>query len=167
MFPYYLHLFPERRLFPPSTLSFARPFLQIHATVRAGFLITDRVVSIQDCHKESIRSSICQSHTSLTSEPGHFNDPFLRLNADSTVFISFHRCFHSEIQTRPNATLQSLTSVNKCMRCTETRKYRACVGKRRRSSAKVAPGPCDAAEDSSAEGSAFRFCFLICLHTRQ
>lgn len=141
MFLYYHHLFP------PSTPSSARPFLQIHATVRARFLITDWVVGIQDCHKESIRSSICQSHTSLTSEHGHFNDPFLQLNADRTVFISFHRCFHSEIQTRPSAALQSLTSANKCMRSTETKKCRACVRRRWCERAKVAPGLCDAAED--------------------
>lgn len=128
MFLYYLYLIPRKEILPHPLHSLQG---QIHATVRARFLITDWVVSIQDCHKESVRSSICQSHTSLTSEPGHFNDPFLRLNADRTVFISFHRRFHSEIQTRPSAALQGLTSANKCMWCTETKKCRPSVRERR------------------------------------
>lgn len=99
-------------------------------------------------------------YTSLTSESGHFNDPFLRLNADRTIFISFHRCSHSEIQTRPSAALQGLTLANKCMRCTETKKYRACARKRWCERAK------EAAElkiffFSQTLDSTFRFCFLF------
>lgn len=56
MFLYYLYLIPWKEILPHPLQG------QIHATVRARFLITDWVVSIQDCHKESIRSSICQSH---------------------------------------------------------------------------------------------------------
>lgn len=128
MFLYCLYLIPQQEVLPHPLHSLQG---QIHATVRSRLLITDWVVSIQDCHKESIRSSICQSHTSLTSEPGHFNDPFLRLNADGSVFISFHQRFHSQIQTRPSAALQGLTSANKCMRCSETQKCRPCARKRR------------------------------------
>lgn len=60
-----------------STFQTVRLFLKIHDKGGARFLITNWVVSVEDHHKEeeeSVRSSICQSHT--RREPGHFNDPF-------------------------------------------------------------------------------------------